>query len=205
MMILTPAAPAVEYDLRAAESHAQPAHREMVSRQDPGVRKRTVFSFPRTVLPVEGGHLLLRLTRTPRVALDPGTGECEVLNWDVRLPATKAEDLPREMARKFLELFSKADAGTLSEQEQAGWLSLLDEVDFQAFCVDRAAPHYMEGRLLTPSPQCRVEWHDGTTKKISPIVARSLSLLRPGDEFGAYVKLDLNNDVLGIERLTLIG
>ncbi len=204
-MILTPAAPALDYDLRAAESHAQPAHREMVARQHPGVRKRTVFSFRRTVLPVEGGHLLLRLIRTPHVALDPETGECEVLNWDVRLPATQAEDLPREMARRFLELFSKADAGVLSEQEQAGWLSLLDEVDFQAFCVDRAAPHYMEGKLLASAPQCRVEWHDGTTKNISPTLARTLSLLRPGDEFGAYVKLGLNNDVLGIERLTFLG
>jgi hypothetical protein len=203
-MIFTPTAPAPDYDLNAAECHQHSTPSAVVARQDPGARKRTVYAFSRSVLPVEGGRLLLRLTQTPRVALDPVTGNCEVLNWGVEIPATQAQDLPREMARRFLELFSKADSGELDEQEQAGWLALLDQVDFQAFCVDRAAPHYMEGVLKTPSPQCRVEWHDGRSQKISITVARALALLKPGDEFGAYVKLGLDNEVLGIERLVLI-
>ncbi len=203
-MIFAPTAPVADYDRNSAECHPHSTPSAMVSKREPVAPKRTVYAFPRTVLPVEGGRLLLRLTRTPRVALNPSNGECEVLNWDVRLPATKAEDLPREMARRFLQLFSKADSGELTEQEQAGWLSILDEVDFQAFCVDRATPHYMEGTLVSGVPHFRIEWHDGTTQKISPPVARSLSLLKPGDEFGAYVKLGIDNEVLAIDRLIFI-
>lgn len=187
-----------------AQSARQTAPSSLVAKAKPARGRKTVYRFERSVLPIEGGQLLLRLTQVPRVQLDHETLDCEVIGWDVKIPASHAQNIPREMARRFLELFSKADAGILTEQEQALWLSVLSEVDFQRFSIDRAFPQYLEGTILRIQPECRVEWHDGSVDKISPEVARSLSVLHKGDQFGAYVKLGRDNEVCKIERVVLL-
>lgn len=116
----------------------------------------------------------------PEITVDRNTLECEVAGWGVRLPHYLFEDVDRRMARRFLELFSKAESQTLSEKDEAVWLSVLDRVDYAAFCTDRAAPHYMEGTLLRKEPQFRVEWHDGSVEKLTRDLARALACLHVG-------------------------
>ncbi len=108
------------------------------------------------------------------------------------------------MARRFLELFSKAEAGRLSEQDETDWMSIVERVDYAAFCADRAAPQYMEGKLIRHQPKCRVEWHDGAVENLKPEAARALRILQEGDYFGAYVKMDREGQVNLLERLTLL-
>jgi hypothetical protein len=108
------------------------------------------------------------------------------------------------MTRKFVELFSKSEARCLSDAETRTWVRILDQVDYASFCIERAAPHYVEGTLLRKQPVWRVEWHDGEKTKITPAVAVPLRILNDGDQFGAFVKLGRDNEVKSIERVTIL-
>lgn len=100
------------------------------------------------------------------------------------------------------ELFQKADQGQLSPDETTEWLELLDEIDFQAFCIERAQPHYMEGQIVDKqSDHVRVEWHDGVQEKIQVPICDPLIKLTVGGEFGAWVKLGRDERTLQIEAL----
>ncbi len=195
-----PSSPGVEI----AESYTQYLPQRLVAHEEPKWLRRQQYAYRRSVLAIEGGRVLLRLTETPMVQVDPSTMECEVVGWGVRVPCAKAHELAREMARRFLDLFSKADGARLTEAEQHCWMSILDQVDFAGFAIDRAAPHYLEGKLVRVEPVCVVEWHDGERQQIDKDVARALSSLRSGDYFGAYVKLGRENVVRSIERIVVL-
>jgi hypothetical protein len=137
--------------------------------------------------------------------VDTKTLQCEVRGWGIRMPASAVENLPNAMARRFLELFSKVDRGQLNESDAENWLHIIDQVDVAAFNIDRAAPHYVEGTLIKLSPVCLVEWHDGERTRLERPVATILGSLVPGDQFGAFVKLGRDNQVLSIERVTLLA
>ena len=198
-------APSTPPDVELAESYTKQVPSRLIANVEPKWLKRQRYVYRRRVLPIEGGRVLLRLTQDPIVEVDPATRECEALGWDIKIPTDKVENLPREMARRFLDLFSKADAGRLTEADRLGWLNILDHVDFAAFSVDRAAPHYLEGTLERSEPVCVVEWHDGERQRIDREVARAFSALDVGDQFGAYVKLGKDNNVRSIERIVLLA
>lgn len=192
----------------AEHTEHRPPTRLRLLEEPTGVIRQT-FSLRKSVLQIEPGQLQLRLTQFPQIAVNPGTLEgeleCEVVGWDVRLRVIEAEKLPAAMARRFLELFSKADQGRLSESEQATWLTVLDQVDYQTFCIDRAQPHYVEGEVTDKHPGfVRVEWHDGTREKIETPAHRALQHLTRGDSFGALVKLGRDNRATRIECVTLL-
>ncbi len=192
--------------VEAAETTAYRSPREFKVMREPSAQMRQTFAFRRTVLQVEPGRLQLRLTETPMIAVNPSTLECEVVGWGVTMPAQEAENIPRAMTRRFVELFSKADSGRLEEHEQQYWVNILDQVDYQAFCIDRAGPHYMEGLVVIQQPNFTlVEWHDGKRERLEQRIARSLAFLEPGDEFGASVKLGRDNKAMQIENVTLLA
>lgn len=202
IFVPTPASPP---DVEAAESYPHSAPAEAIATVEPKWLKRQQYVYRRTLLPIEGGRLLLRLTQTPVVEVDPLTRQCDVIGWDLRMPCDKVEDLPREMAHRFLDLFSKSDRNELTETEYSTWLQMVDQIDFAGFTIDRAAPHYLEAKLERLDPVCIVEWHDGSRQRIGRDVAQALRVLRPGERFGAYVKLGKENEVLSIERIVLIA
>jgi hypothetical protein len=189
----------------AAESSKHRSPTQLSMSEEPSAGMRQTFAYHKTILQVEPGRLQLRLRTTPQITVDPSTMNCEVVGWGLRLPARDAEHLPKAMARRFLELFSKADSGRLDEQEQQYWLDVLDQVDFQTFCIDRAAPHYMEGVVVTQQPSFTlVEWHDGTREKLDQRTARPLGNLERDDEFGAWVKLGRDNKAMQMENVMLL-
>ncbi len=189
----------------ADSAYVQPAS-EVVATSKPDKGMRIGYKLDRELLSLEGGHLLVRLREPLVVEVEPATMTCGVFDWGVSLPVTQVADLPNRLARQFLNLFSKADRGLLSEQESDQWLKVVDQVDYRRFCIDRAAPQYLEGTIQTKQPTfVIVRWYDDTTEKIEFPVASALSVLWKGDEFGAYVKLGLGNKTLSIERITILS
>lgn len=181
-----------------------PLPREIRARQEPRADRKTAYRFNQRIIPLDGGSLLLRLRHSLNLAVDPKTMRFEVEGWNIQLPVEAAADVPRQIARRFSELFSKADARILSDAEEQDWLRVLDQVDFTQFSIDRSAPHYVEGILLRHTPVCRVEWHDGETTNLESGAAMALHWMEPNQRFGAFAKLDRDNVVKSLERVTLI-
>jgi hypothetical protein len=171
-----------------AESYSRKPQLEWVCSTRPSAEHEVLWELDERFLELEGGNLLLRLSEKPKLRLNHTTKQCEVVGW--------------EMARRFLDLFSKAEDEALSESEAAAWIAILEKVDYTAFSIDRSAPHYVEGRVLRSSPHCRVEWHDGSTQPLPAEAARALCLLNPGESFGAFVKFGRDNEVKAIERVS---
>ena len=177
---------------------------EIRARHEPRRDRKTSFRFDQRIIPLDGGSVLLRLHRSLQLAVDPHTMRFQVEGWNIEMPCADAPDLPRQIGRRFLELFSKADARILSPEEEQDWLKVLDQVDYTQFCVDRAAPHYVEGTLLRHIPVCRVEWHDGELENVSREAAAALAILEPGQRFGTFAKLGRANEVKLLERVTMV-
>ena len=173
---------------------------EIRARHAPRRDRKMSFRFDQKIIPLDGGALMLRLHRSLRLAVDPQTMQFEVDGWNIQMPCADAPALPHRIARRFLELFSKGDARILSSEEERDWLSVLDQVDYTQFCVDRAAAHYIEGTLLRHTPVCRVEWHDGELENLNKQAAVALACLEPGQRFGAFAKLGKSNEVKGLSE-----
>lgn len=189
-----------------AEFDRGSSYGEAVSRVEPKFATRFSYRFDPGVVGLEGGRILLRLREPLTVELDYAKREAEVAGWGLRFPVTETGRLHAKLARRFLELFSKADRGELSEAEESHWVSILDQTDYRGFCIDRAAPHYVEGRVVQRQPNfVRVEWHDGECENIAFPAAAALHELEKDDEFSAHVKLGLDHKTLSIERVVLLA
>jgi hypothetical protein len=207
-MILTPTTGPTLHSAEAVASDSAYVKKasEAVAAAKPDQGRRLKYEFERELLPLEGGQVLLHLRNRLMVDVDPATMRCGVVEWGVSLPVTEVADLPNRLARQFLTLFSKADRDSLDQAESDQWLRIIDQVDYRRFCIDRAAPQYVEGVVETKQPNfVRVRWYDDSVEKIDFPVASALNVLKKGDEFGAYVKLGLGNKAMSIERLTILS
>jgi hypothetical protein len=165
------------------------------------------FEFPQTIFPVDGGKVLLRAYDPLKLRMDERSETVTVEGWDISLKCEQVYDLPRYVVRQFLGLLAKSNARTLTNAEQMRWLKILDQVDFQQFCIDRAMPHYLEGTLISRrlGQPSMVEWADGSRNSLHARVALPLTPLEPGDDFAAYVKLGKDNEVISIESVSLLA
>jgi len=209
MMILAPSP-------SAAESYS-PVREEALEEFRIGQSRSEVFSqvepkfggsyaYDRSVVALEGGRLLVHLRQPLKVALNYAAREAEVEGWGLRFPISETGSLPEKLSRRFLLLFSKADRGELSEQEQGDWINVLDQTDYRQFCIDRAAPQYAEGTIAQRQPNfVRVQWHDGELENVPFPQASALNGLQKGDEFSAYVKFGKDMTPLSIERVAILS
>lgn len=161
------------------------------------------YRFPQLYFPVDDGRTLLRLNSPLSLLLDKRTMVFEVKDWDIFMETGQAHELPKQIARRFLTLFGKADSQTLTPEEKIQWLKICDQVDVAQFNVDRSAPHYMEGKVKRKAP-LTVEWHDGTNEQLPARLAANFHPLEAGDNFSAFVKMGKANVSLAIERLTIL-
>jgi hypothetical protein len=162
------------------------------------------FEFEQTCFPLENGRMSLRLRKPLKLLIDLDSLQFEVEGWDVKMDCAQLPQLPREVARKFLQFLRGAEAETLSEQEQATWARMLDYADFKQFSIDRSPPRYMEGRLESNAQVTIVEWHDGNRETLDWKVARALSEVNIGERFSAFVKLGDGNKPIAMERISLL-
>ena len=162
------------------------------------------FRFPQTVIPLDGGATWLRLKQPLTLVVDEKSELFEVPGWNLQMSIDKVHDLPRRLARLFLQYYGKADSRTLNPAEEKTWLTILDSVDASQFHIDRAAPHYVEGRLLRQYPTL-VRWADGNEEHVNVSAVGSLSVLEPDDLFSAFAKLGRGGDTLALTRVSLLS
>ena len=142
---------------------------------------------------VIGGQQLI-LEKYPQIAVYPGQFEFEIVGWHIRLPYGKQDQIGREMIRKFIFLHAKAERLDLGEQEEAEWRDIAKQVDYRRFSIDRSPPKYVQGVLLDRSDMsCRVEWHDGTTDRISGAMIDALRIVNVGENFIGLARFGENN------------
>ena len=181
-----------------------PPPAQIVANAPPEPRLEQEFRFSQQIIPLDDGRTLLRLRDTPKLRVNTRTMEFDVEDWGIHMSCDKVEDLPRQIARRFLTLFSKADQDMIDSEERLEWLRILDKVDYTQFSIERSAPHYVEGTLLKKHP-FTVEWNDGATEVLPPALASVFYPLDPGDSFSAFVKMGKDNHAIGIERVCLIS
>src|SRR5690348_4325355 len=98
------------------------------------------FVFEHSVIPMEGGKLSLRLSKPLTLKMDPRNLRFKVQDWGIEMDYLSLPQLPREVARRFIQLFNSAENERLTENVQADWLRVLEYVDFKQFSIDRSAP-----------------------------------------------------------------
>lgn len=163
------------------------------------------FEFPQTIIPLDDAGTLLKLWEPLELKVNGLDDTFQVESWNITMACDDVHLLPERLARKFMEFFSKSETGRITPKEEAQWIKILDTVDYQQFAIDRAPAHYMEGVVRKKFPHFRVEWNgDEHTERLSSEVSASLSLLQEGDEFSAYCKLGLDNEVKSMERVMLL-
>ena len=196
--VTAPAYPSVEGPNPAAPT-------QYVAKHKPDPRQLKAFKFnQQRVFALDGNKLLLRLRETPTLLVDRATMTFEVEHWDIRLPIADVADVPRQICRRFLELFSKTERQTASLDEQRAWLRILDQVDYRQFYADRAAPRYEEATLIRKTPICLVEWPDGQRERLPSAAAFALYPLNDGDRFSVFVIFDRHIKLLWIDRVVLV-
>jgi hypothetical protein len=127
-----------------------------------------------------------------------------VQGWEVEAASHQVYDIPREMARRFLLLYGKAQDGVLSEAETECWGYIVDHVDYAGFCESRARPMPYEGVLKERSNnQLTLMWADGTINNVREPLASHFELINTGGKFRCFVKFR-NNSISALEGVTPI-
>ncbi|MBN2450841.1 MAG: hypothetical protein JXR77_10660 [Lentisphaeria bacterium] len=160
--------------------------------------------FGQMLFCIEDG-ISLRL-RKPLELLRHGR-EVEIRGWGLRVPVLGLDRLDAAVVRHFLLLQGKAERQALSEDEHSAWMCIVDAIDYQRLCVDRARPAYAEGTIRTVREDgaVYVEWQDGEREWVPARTAGALTWLRPGDAFGAFVRQDVSGRATRVEGVTSLG
>lgn len=161
------------------------------------------FIFPQKVYPLGEKGVFLRLWEPLKLKLDKSTARFTVEGWPIEMDCEEVAELPSRISRTFLIYLGKADAGSLNKSEKKQWLEMLENINFKKFNIERASPHYVEGRLIQKSPWL-VEWMDGKRATLPSPMAEALKLLNSGDLFSVYVKWGEDGRPLSLERLSIL-
>jgi transposase len=109
----------------AAGTRAYRSLREFMATREPTSQISQTFVFRKSILLVEPGRLQLILTTPPMIAVNPTTLECDIIGWDVSMPAREAEYCvtsfrSREVAGKANWLVNPARARRTTDHGSAG-------------------------------------------------------------------------------------
>jgi hypothetical protein len=160
-------------------------------------------NWHRRFLACGGQHISLHNDLVAEAYLNAGV--LRIRGWSIEFDLYGQADLDRALLRKFLDLFSKAEANRLCADEQEQWASIVNQVDYQRFCAERSPHIYLEGSLVSRTPDgWVVRWHDGTEQRIGCTAGRALELLDPGQRFGAMVKFGKDQTVQSIADISLV-
>lgn len=163
-------------------------------------------AFKQRVIELDSDGQSLRLWDDATLRLNLVCQEFEVEGWGIRMPMGEAASLPREMARQFLRLWSRAERGQLAGAEQRYWQHIVDHADYQAFCAERAPLLYTEGEVVGRTHEgTTVKWADGHTEILRGKPRRALDLVNAGELFSASAKCDRSGRTRQVENATVLG
>jgi hypothetical protein len=161
------------------------------------------IDYPTTVFPLEGDKKLHTRKRLQLAYVD-NTSTVEIVGWGISVNLEQATDLPFRIARRFVELFDRTQAGeTLSEHDEACFRTICEQIDYRRFCADRDLPRYEEALLVRKNPPL-LRFLPDKNIRLRPEIARKLDLLRDGDAFGAYFSRDDHGEITNIEHIRIV-
>jgi hypothetical protein len=163
-------------------------------------------AFKQQVIALDSAGQSLRLRRDAALRLNLVTQEFDVVGWGLRMKLRDVESLPREMARQYLLLWSRSERRQLHGDDAGHWAQILEQVDFQAFCNERAPYLYVEGEVLGRSREGTVvKWADGREETVRGRFGKVFDMVNPGELFSASAKQDRTGRLSGIEHVTVLG
>ncbi|MEZ5329882.1 MAG: hypothetical protein R3F19_32955 [Verrucomicrobiales bacterium] len=175
------------------------AHYQVSPRQDVEIE----FEYATKAFPL-GGDQNLYASNPLRFAYVDNSGIVEILGWNLRVDLNEATDLPRQIARRFLQLFSQAQTGNLSEQDEACFDQICGQIDYRRFCAERDLPRYMEALVVRKSPGL-IRYLGGANIRISNEVRDKIGLVDEGEYFGGYFTLDREGHIIDIQNVVFVA
>lgn len=158
------------------------------------------LEYATKTFPLEGDRKL-HAAKPLRFAYVDDAGTVEICGWDLKVNLDEATDLPRQISRRFIDLFAKAERGDLDEQEEACFDNICEQIDYRRFCADRDMPRYMEALVLRKTPAL-IRYLGGANIRLEPEIARKIELLDEGEYFGAYFTLDREGQITDIRNVS---
>lgn len=155
-----------------------------------------------TIFPVEGSNSL-KATTPLRLGYSDQDGTLEVIGWDLRVDLHGARELPRLIARRFLELYSKLWTDSLTETETTCFRHICNQIDYRAFTRSRELPKYHEAKLVRKVP-CYLEFLSLRAVPINPALLAKLHVLNEGDMFGAWFTVGADGTPIDIRNVMLL-
>ena len=163
------------------------------------------INFKRRFLSCGGQHLGLTTDLTAEAFLNVGI--CRIKGWGVQfgLYEDSSVNIDRVLLRKFLELYGKAEAGSLKDTERSQWMSIVSQVDYQRFCAERSPEVYIEGVLVSRETDAWVvRWHDGSEQRLEITAGMPLDILDDGQRFGAMIRTGKGNAIISISNISFL-
>lgn len=142
---------------------------------------------------VPGVNVELKLRRLPTMVIRD-YASCCIDDWGVSVtPASEAtsERMAKEVVRKFLGLFRKAQQRTLVGDESKIWRQMLKDFDVDEYMEASAPPVHSMGLVKDLKPKYAViQWSDDPNEdeRVDGDILSRLSFLREGDVFTATAR-----------------
>ncbi len=164
------------------------------------------LEYATRVFPLEGDRKL-HASKPLRFAYftdaENGTETVEIVGWNLEVDLGEASDLPRQIARRFLQLFSDSQSGTLSEHDEACFGAVCAQIDYRRFCAERDLPRYTEACLVRKTPP--LIRHLGSPNiRLAPEVGAKIELVDEGEYFGGDFTLDREGNIIDIANVVLL-
>ncbi len=155
------------------------------------------------------GNQRVSLERDLMLEVYINAGVVRIKDWGIKLSLyDEAQEIEwdRVILRKFLDLYGKAESGSLDESEREQWGSIIEQVDYQRFCAERAPEIYIEGTYIGQDAKgWNVRLHDGTARQIDLDTGASLRLLEVGERFGAMVRLGNHGSIISMSNISMLA
>jgi len=146
-----------------------------------------------TSFPVEG-QISVRVADPKnepiRLGYTDDAGTLEVIGWGLTVPLEKADDLPRQIGRRFLELYSKAVTGSLRDEERQWLRKVSEQMDYHSFAASRKLPRYREATLTRKNPVLLIQFLEDRNIRLDSRLASKLTAIDAGERFSAWFTID---------------
>lgn len=154
--------------------------------------------------PVEGDisvHVADPKNAPIRLGYSDEEGLLEVVGWGMSVPLERADELPRQIGRRFLELYSKAVTGSLRDEDRKWLRTISEQMDYHGFAAKRKLPRYREGTLIRKTPVLLVQFLEDRNVRLEAGLASKLCAIDEGERFGAWFSMNGNGEIVDLNHV----